>query len=266
MRVPGLSRDVLGALPILGLLAAVYLLPPDTSLSQARAAGALRACLPPVHPPFITGDAAAPGIDIEILRALTRELALTLVPVEEPAMSRDFNPRGWHLTRAACELIAGGLAASPMTRSFLETSPPYAENGWAALSPAPIPDLHGRKVGVLAPASGLDRTATATYLRAQSVQMAIVADADALVRGLHEGRFEAAVTEKLLADQIAAREHWAADWLADLPRYPVAFGLWKGDLTLKRAIAGGLDGLARDGTTAAILLRYLGDATRRGAP
>ena len=64
--------------------------------------------------------------------------------------------------------------------------------------------------------------------------------ADALVAGLREGRFEAGVTEKLLADQIAAREHWRADWLpGDLPRYPVAFGLWKGDLTLKRALAGG---------------------------
>jgi polar amino acid transport system substrate-binding protein/cystine transport system substrate-binding protein/membrane-bound lytic murein transglycosylase F len=263
MRPHGLRRDLLGALPILALLAAVYLLPPDTSLSQARAAGTLRACMPPVHPPFVTGDAAAPGIDVEILRALTRELGLSLLPVEEPAMSRDFNPRSWHLTRAACELVAGGLAASPMTRSFLETSSPYAETGWAALAPIPDFELRGRKVGVLAPATGLDRSATATYLRAQATQNVIVADADALVKGLREGRFEAAVTEKLLADQIAAREHLTAVWLADLPRYPVAFGLWKGDLTLKRAIAGGLDRLERNGTTATILMRYLGNEAAR---
>ena len=37
----GLIRDALGALPILGLLAAVYLLPPDTSLSETRRAGVL---------------------------------------------------------------------------------------------------------------------------------------------------------------------------------------------------------------------------------
>src|SRR5579871_526817 len=171
MRRHGLGRDALGALPILGLLAAVYLLPPDTSLSQVRAAGALRACMPSVHPPFVTGAAAAPGIDIEILRALTRELGLTLALVEEPAMERDFNPRGWHLTRAACELIAGGLIASPMTRSFLETSPPYAQTGWAVLAPTPMAELHGRKVGVLAPVSGLDRIATGTYLRAQGAEM-----------------------------------------------------------------------------------------------
>jgi ABC-type amino acid transport substrate-binding protein len=259
----GLIRDAIGALPILGLLAAVYLLPPDTSLSEARHAGVLHVCLPPVDPPFVTGDSQAPGIDVEILQALTRELGLTLAPVPEPAMGRDFNPRGWHVTRAACEVLAGGVVASPMTRSFLETSSPYAMTGWALLAPPPASSggsgLHGRKIGVLTPPSGLDRIALATFLRAEQVQVIIVGSADALVAGLRDGRFEIGVTEKLLADQIATRETWVADWLpGDLPRYPVAFGLWKGDLTLKRAMAGGLERLARDGTTAAILARYVG--------
>jgi polar amino acid transport system substrate-binding protein/cystine transport system substrate-binding protein/membrane-bound lytic murein transglycosylase F len=261
---PGLIRDALGALPILGLLAAVYLLPPDTSLREARRAGALHVCMPPVDPPFVSGDAKAPGIDIEILQALTRDLDLTLAPVPEPAMGRDFNPRAWHVTRAACEVLAGGVVASPMTRSFLETSPPYAQTGWALIAPQPLApksmaDLRGRKVGVLTPPSGLDRIALASHLRAAQVQVIILSGAEALVAGLREGRFEAGVTEKLLADQIATRERLVADWLpGDLPRYPVAFGLWKGDLTLKRALAGGLERLARDGTTAAILARYLG--------
>jgi polar amino acid transport system substrate-binding protein/cystine transport system substrate-binding protein/membrane-bound lytic murein transglycosylase F len=269
---PGLIRDALGALPILGLLAAVYLLPPDTSLSEARRAGALHVCMPPVDPPFVSGDATAPGIDVEILQALTRDLNLTLAAVPEPAMGRDFNPRGWHVTRAACEVLAGGVVASPMTRSFLETSPPYTQTGWALIATQPPPQpspasggglgwgqLRGRKIGVLTPPSGLDRIALASQLRAAQVQVIILSSAEALVAGLREGRFEAGVTEKLLADQIATREHLVADWLpGDLPRYPVAFGLWKGDLTLKRAMAGGLERLAREGTVAAILARYLG--------
>jgi ABC-type amino acid transport substrate-binding protein len=256
---PGLIRDALGALPILGLLAAVYLLPPDTSLSEARRTGALHVCMPPVDPPYVTGDAKAPGIDVEILQALARDLDLMFAPVPEPAMGRDFNPRSWHVTRAACEVLAGGVVASPMTRSFLETSPPYAQTGWALLAPKPIPDLHGRKIGVLTPPSGFERVALATHLRAAQAQVIIVSNAEALVAGLREGRFEAAVTEKLLADQIAARESLLAGWLpGELPRYPVAFGLWKGDLTLKRALAGALERLARDGTVAAVLARYLG--------
>jgi polar amino acid transport system substrate-binding protein/cystine transport system substrate-binding protein/membrane-bound lytic murein transglycosylase F len=258
VRPQALVRDTASALPILGLLAAAYLLPPDTSLSEMRAGGALRACLPSVHPPFVTGEAAAPGIDLEILRALARELGVTLLPAEEPAISRDFNPRSWHLTRAACELIAGGLAATPMTRSFLETSTPYAQTGWAVLAPQRLADLRRLRIGVLAPASGLDRIALTSYLRLEAAQVAILPDADALVGGLHEGRFEAAITEKLLADRIAAHERWVADWLDKLPRYPVAFGLWKGDLTLKRAVNAGLERLRGDGTLETTLERYVG--------
>ena len=263
----GPLRDALGALPILGLLAAVYLLPPDTSLSEARRAGALHVCLPPVDPPFVTEDAKAPGIDVEILQALTRDLGLTLAAVPEPAMGQNFNPRAWHVTRAACEVLAGGLVASPLTRSFLETSTPYAETGWAVLTAQPIAELHGRKIGVHTPPSGLDRIALASYLRAAQAQVVILPSAAALVAGLREGRFDAAVTEKLVADQMAAREGLIADWLpGDLPRYPVAFGLWKGDLTLKRALAGALDRLTRDGTVAAVLARYLGTVPHLSRP
>lgn len=267
----GVLRDALGALPILAVLAAVYLLPPDTSLAEVRRAGTLHVCLPSLAAPFVTGDAKAPGIDIEILQALARDLGLTLAPVPEPAMGRDFNPRSWHVTRAACEVLAGGLAASPMTRSFLETSPPYAETGWALLTLQPpsssasagsLADLHGRKVGVFAPPSGLDRIALATALRAQEAEVIVLPNAQALTTGLREGRFEAGVTEKLTADRIADSEHLAVDWLpGDLPRYGVAFGLWKGDLTLKRAFAGALEQHIKDGSVATILMRYLGKAS-----
>jgi ABC-type amino acid transport substrate-binding protein len=269
---PGLIRDALGALPILALLAAVYLLPPDTSLSEIRRAGTLHVCMPPIDPPFVTGDPKAPGIDMEILQALARDLGLMLAPVPEPAMGRDFNPRGWHVTRAACEVLAGGVVASPMTRSFLETSPPYAQTGWALLAAHPPSspanregmgwgELNGRTIGVLTPPSGLERIGLSSHLRAAQVQAVIVGSADALVAGLRAGRFEAGVTERLLAEQIADHESWFVDWLpADLPRYPVAFGLWKGDLTLKRAVSGGLERLEADGTVAAILGRYVGRA------
>lgn len=263
----GLIRDALGALPILAVLAAVYLLPPDTSLGEVRRAGVLHVCMPPLSPPFVTGATTAPGIDVEILRALAGDLGLTLAIVPEPAMGRDFNPRGWHLTRAACEILAGGVVASPMTRSFLETSPSYAETGWGLLRlpgapPAALADLRSRKIGVFAPPSGLERTAIASLLRAAQAQVTILASADTLAAGLREGRFEAGVTEKLNADLLATREGFAVDWFpGDLPRYPVAFGLWKGDLTLKRAVADAMERRMHDGTVTGILGRYLGRAS-----
>jgi polar amino acid transport system substrate-binding protein/cystine transport system substrate-binding protein/membrane-bound lytic murein transglycosylase F len=253
----GLFRDLARALPIVALLAAVYLLPPDTSLAVARQQGTLRACMPPVAPPFVTGNAAMPGIDPEILRSLAGALGLGFAIEAVPAMAQDFNPRSWHLTRAACELVAGGLAASTTTRSFLDTTPPYAETGWAIVAPNPVTDLHGLRLGVFAPPSGLDRIALASELRAQAAQVQLAPDAEALAAGLAAGRFDAAVTERRAAERIAARGHWSIDWLpGKLPRTAIAFGLWKGDLTLKRAMVAELERLQRDGKVAEILARY----------
>src|ERR1700691_1219115 len=101
-------RGRLSYLAIFAPLAGVYLLPPDTSLDEVRRAGLLRACVPYRYPPLVTEDAAAPGIDIEILQALAASLGAKLDLSRNEAMGRDFNPRGWHVTRAQCEVLAGG--------------------------------------------------------------------------------------------------------------------------------------------------------------
>ena len=246
---------------ILGLLAGVYWLPADTSLREVKKAGVLRACMPPLYPPLVTGDANAPGIDVELLRALAKELGLRFAVTSNPAMGQDFNPRNWRLTRAQCEVLGGGVVASPVTRSFLETSPAYAETGWAFILPKPIADVAGQRAGVLSGISGLDRIALARYLRAKNVNVTIVTSSTDLANGLRQARFDFGVTEALAAQQIAAQGGWSTQWApAELPRFPVVLGLWKGDLTLKRAIVDGLAKLERDGEIARIIARYRGDA------
>jgi ABC-type amino acid transport substrate-binding protein len=264
MAFPANWRTILSYALIFGLLLAVNFLPPDTSLSEVRAAGVLRACVPTSYPPLVTGDPTAPGIDVELLRGLARNMDLRLAVSPNAAMGRDFNPRNWHITRAQCDVLAGGVVASPQTRSFLETSPSYAETGWAFVLPKtlgeqPLGQLAGRRAGVLVGISGLDRLALSRFLREQKVEATIVANAAELEQGLRDGKFDFGVTEWLLAGQIASRGAWKAEWAPPpLPRYPVVLGLWKGDLTLKRAIVAGLDKLERDGDVAAILSRYLG--------
>jgi ABC-type amino acid transport substrate-binding protein len=270
MRVlPGNWRTILSYVLIFGLLAAVNFLPPDTSLGEVRAAGVLRACVPTAYPPLVTGDAAAPGIDNELLRAIAANMGVRLVVATSASMGRDFNPRNWHITRAQCDVLAGGVVASTQTRSFLETSPAYAETGWAFLAPQPVKDIAGHRAGVLVGISGLDRLALSRTLREQNVEVTIVADAAELIRGLRDGKFDFAVTEALLAEEIAAKEGWTATWAPPpLVRYPVVLGLWKGDLTLKRAIVASLEKLERSGEVAKIKARYLGrsviSALRRG--
>ena len=153
-------------------------------------------------------------------------------------------------------MLAGGVVASPQTRSFLETSPSYAQTGWAFVLPKPIGeqplgDLAGRSAGVLVGISGLDRLALSRFLREQRVEVTVVSDAAELAQGLRGGKFDFGVTEFLLAGRIAAREGWKVEWApTPLVRYPLVLGLWKGDLTLKRSIVSGLDKLERSGDVA----------------
>jgi polar amino acid transport system substrate-binding protein/cystine transport system substrate-binding protein/membrane-bound lytic murein transglycosylase F len=265
--VLGNLRRCLPYVFIFGLLGAVYLLPPDTSLAEVRKAGVLRACMPPNYPPLVTGDRDAPGIDVELLRALAKTIGVSLIISPNPAIGQDFNPRNWHVTRAQCEILGGGVVASPLTRSFLETSPSYAETGWAFVGPKPSADIQGRRVGVLTGISGLDRLALSSYLRARNAELIVTPDVAEFVAGLRDGRFEVGITEWLLGGQLAARNGWSVAWMpAELPRYPVALGLWKGDLTLKRAIADGLEKLRRDGEVARIMARYVGDGHTANRP
>ena len=126
-------------------------------------------------------------------------------------------------------------------------------------SPQPIGAIAGRRAGVLVGISGLDRLALSRFLREQNVEVTIVANAADLARGLRDGKFDFGVTEALLADQIAAQEGWTTTWAPPaLVRYPVVLGLWKGDLTLKRAIVASLEKLERNGDVAKIKARYLG--------
>ena len=257
--IPARMRMWFSYLVIFGLLAGVTFLPADTSLAEVRRAGLLRACMPPLYPPLVTADPAAPGIDVELLRAIAKDLGLTFEIAPNPAMGQDFNPRNWHVTRAQCEVLAGGVVGSPVTRSFLETSPSYAETGWAFVSGKPLGDISGLRAGVFTGVSGLDRLALSRYLRAHNVELTVVPSAAELANGLRAGRFDFGVTEKLAAGEIAAREGLIAAWApAELPRFPLVLGLWKGDLTLKRAIVDALERLERSGEVARIVGRYAG--------
>jgi ABC-type amino acid transport substrate-binding protein len=242
---------------ILALLFGVTLLPPDTSLDEVQRAGALRACVPAAYPPLVTGDPEMPGIDVEILRDIAQRMGVSLVLSENRAMGRDFNPRNWNLNRAQCQVVAGGVVDSNQTRSFLETGPSYAETGWAIISPQPLASVGGLDLGTLAIVSGFDRIGLSSFLRAEGAAARVVTSAEALVAGISDGTLDAGVTEALLATRIADEQGWTVQWVAPtLPRYNLVLGLWKGDITLKRAIESAFAGLETDGTLSAILDRY----------
>ncbi|WP_158541548.1 substrate-binding periplasmic protein [Pelagibacterium lacus] len=250
-----------GAINILvvaALLFAATFLPPDTSLGEVRRSGTLRVCVPQSAAPLVTGDPAAPGYDIEVLQHLAERLGLRLALNINPAIGRDFNPRNWRLTRAQCAVIAGGVVDSAATRGFLQLLPTGVETGWAAIVPP------GEALGpvgtaaVLPGSQGLDRLALSGFLRENGIRTLAARAPGDLVAALETGAADIAISDRFTIATLALDEDARILWLPEPPfaRFPLAFGLWKGDLTLRRALRDAMDAMGRDGTLASIAERY----------
>ncbi len=249
--------DVLTVGVIFGLLLAVYLLPPDTSRAEVDRAGVLRVCVPSDYPPLVAADPAKPGFDVELVTEIAKRMDVRLALNVNSAIGRDFNPRNWRVTRAQCQVLAGGVVTSTTTRSFLDTTPTQLETGWAMVAATVPTSLAGQTIGVYAGLTGLDRLGLSRYLREQGAHLTVVDSASALADGIRAGNFAAGISEALTAGQVAATNSWTIAWLPPpIERYPLALGLWKGDLTLKRAMSAILADLEREGFLAALAARY----------
>jgi polar amino acid transport system substrate-binding protein/cystine transport system substrate-binding protein/membrane-bound lytic murein transglycosylase F len=250
-----------GELGVLGLVIVLMLLvglvPPDTSLAEMRKTGALKVCFPTNYPPLVTGDPNQPGIDIEILFAVSDYIGVELMLSPNDAMGRDFNLLNWGITRGNCQVLAGGFVDTEITRSFQDPGPHYAQTGWAIVGIDPLDNIEDLTIGVLTNISGLDRIGLSKYLRSKNVKVRIMHNSQELIDGLASGELDVGVTEALLAGWLALENDWWSTLLPDeLAQYNLVFGLWKGDLTLKREIVKALQKLEADGILGEILLRY----------
>ena len=97
----------------------------------------------------------------------------------------------------------------------------------------------------------------ASFLRAGGATARVVTSPEALIAGIADGTLDAGVTEAMLASRLAADNDWTVAWAPPaLARYNLVFGLWKGDITLKRVIDQAFADMAGDGTIAAVMARY----------
>jgi polar amino acid transport system substrate-binding protein/cystine transport system substrate-binding protein/membrane-bound lytic murein transglycosylase F len=207
---------------------------------------------------LVTEDANAPGVELELLGSIAQDLGLRLQVTRHAAIGRSFNPRDWRITRAQCLLIAGGIPDTANTRSFLSVTAPHTETGWAAITLDPqLASLQGVSVGFLPGLTGLDRIALSAYLRNQGASLTILSSRPQAIEGLRSGSLQVVVSDSMVVGNLMAEVGGSGSWLpvAGSPS-PVGFGMWKGDLTLERAIERSLQRLRQRGVLAEILDRY----------
>ncbi|HEY4202395.1 MAG TPA: transporter substrate-binding domain-containing protein [Devosiaceae bacterium] len=251
-------RDLIILCLVLAPIALVYLLPPDTSFEEVQRAGSITACVPSSRPPLAMPGATDPGFDIALLEAITRRIGIGLTLNVIPSIGRDFNPRNWGITRAGCQIVAGGIVDAPTTRSFLEIIPTGIATGWAVVAQTDAPLQKGMKIGVYPGYGGLDRVQLSGLLRKHGMVVSLAASPDALAAGLKSGAYDAGVSESLSVRSIAdANPGWFVGWLPeDAGHTSFALGLWKGDLTLKHKVVDALSALESEGFVRDLEARY----------
>lgn len=250
-------RDLLIVVLTIAPLSLVYLLPTDTSLAEVEQRGVLTACVPTAYPPLVMPGEDR-GFDVAMLTELARRLGVGLNLNVNPAIGQDFNPRNWRISRAQCQILAGGVVVSDQTRSFLDTISTDIETGWAVLTKGQPILPRGAKVGIFPGTGGLDRVALSGLMRQHGIAVTLLPSAAALERALQTGAIDAGITESLGARGLAkTHPDWTVAWLpAPSARYPLGYGLWKGDLTLKKRLQTILSDLEREGFVRDLEARY----------
>lgn len=239
------------------LLFALTFLPPDNSLAEVQASGVLRVCVPESMPPLVTDDPARPGYDLELLDLIAKELGVRLAVNRNSAIGADFNPRNWRLTRAQCQIIAGGVADNESARSFLELLPTGLHTGWAAIGPDDMLSQGGGTAAVFPGPIGLDRLALSRYLRSKKFRILTIPAASQLMPALADGTADIVISDRqtlAALNSANAPIHWLSE--KELGVLDLAFGLWKGDATLLRAMRDSHQKLISSGLADSLSTRY----------
>lgn len=252
-------RGLVNVAMVAGFLTAVSFLPPDTSLKEVQRSGILRVCVPDNSPPFVTGDKDKPGYDIEMLGEVAKDLGVRLVLNANSRIGRDFNPLNWRVTRAQCSVIAGGVSDSTAMRGFMQMLPNGVATGWMYIS---LEDRFPQDISsaaVFPGSAGLDRIQLSQFLRMHNIHIQLVKSPGEMRAALQQRAVQAGISDAFVVQMIQAQlPEMTVDWLPDPPfeRRELAYGLWKGDATLFRAMRDSIARIREDGRAVSIAKRY----------
>ena len=244
-------KRVLPALALCCLAFAVH----ARTLAEIKERGAIGLCAHPNSLPFASKTAEPPGFQIELGRALARELGVSLTP--------DWILTAVQISRADCDIMLDVIAdpeAQEETR--LKLSQPYYHSGVSLAVPqnsriSSFASLDGTtKVGVQV------GSIAAMTLDQRHVRISIFGFEEDMLDAIGAHEVDAAAVTATSAGYYNKRHpgHEVVvlppDETAPALSWNVAVGMRRPDATLKEAIDAALVRLTKDGTIAAIYARY----------
>jgi len=225
------------------------------TLSAVRESGEIRMCAHPNSLPFASKTADPPGFQVELGRALARQL--------EVSLATDWILITYQLPRTDCDIILDTISAPDAPPDFgIKLSKPYYRGGVVLAVPPGSPitsfaSLNGHtKVGVLT------GSLAAMILDRQHVGISVFGFDEDMLDALAEHQIDAAAVSLVSAGYYNTRhpEHVVTIVPLDAAQpdlvWNVAIGMRRPDAALQQAINGAVDRLSADGTIAHIYGRY----------
>jgi polar amino acid transport system substrate-binding protein len=240
--------------PVLALCCVAFAAHART-LAEIKERGAIGLCAHPNSLPFASKTADPPGFQIELGRALARELGVSMTP--------DWILTAGQISRADCDIMLDVIAdPEAQEESRLKLSEPYYRSGVSLAVPqnsriSSFATLDGTtKVGVLV------GSITAMTLDERHVRISIFGFEEDILDGIGAHEVDAAAVTATSAGYYNKRHpgHEVVvlppDETAPVLSWNVAVGMRKPDAALKDAIDAAMARLTKDGTIAAIYARY----------
>ncbi len=233
----------------------------EDSLQALKARGKLVLGLDDSFPPmgYRNDDNQIVGYDIDLAREVARRLGVKLVP--QPI---DWNAKEQELNTGKIDCIWNGFTITEERAKAMLFSKPYLRNAQVVVvkqgSPyTTLASLKGRKVGLQAGSSAADALAAAKDFKASLKQVVEFKDNLTALMDLEAKGVDAVVMDLILANDNIKRSGKPYVVLKETLA-PEVFGVGfrKGDASLRDAVQGALEAMAKDGTMARITKQWFG--------
>ena len=233
----------------------------DGSLQAVKTKGKLVLGLDDSFPPmgFRNDDNQIVGYDIDLAREVAKRLGVQLVP--QPI---DWNAKEQELNTGKIDCIWNGFTITDERKQAMAFTKPYLRNAQVVVvkkgsAYGTLASLKGKKVGLQAGSSAAGALEAAKDFRASLKEVVEFKDNLTALMDLEARGVDAVVMDLIVAEDNIKRSGKAYAILKE-SLAPEVFGVGfrKGDLALRDAVQGALEGMRKDGTLAKVTTRWFG--------